>query len=144
MLKKRVTYEDFNGQKRTEDFYFNLTKAELMEMETSVNGGLSEMMRQVISTDDKPTLVRIFKDLVLRSYGEKSLDGKRFIKNDEVRDAFAQTQAYSDIFMELASDDRVATEFIKGVVPADLATEISKADAKALIEDAAPTLMPAT
>lgn len=144
MLKKRVTYEDFNGQKRTEDFYFNLTKAELMEMETSVNGGLSEMMRQVISTDDKPTLVRIFKDLVLRSYGEKSLDGKRFIKNDEVRDAFAQTQAYSDIFMELASDDRAATEFIKGVVPADLATEISKADAKALIEDAAPTLMPAT
>ena len=144
MLKKRVTYEDFNGQKRTEDFYFNLTKAELMEMETSVNGGLSEMMRQVISTDDKPTLVRIFKDLGLRSYGEKSLDGKRFIKNDEVRDAFAQTQAYSDIFMELASDDRAATEFIKGVVPADLATEISKADAKALIEDAAPTLMPAT
>lgn len=126
MLKKKVTYEDFNGQTRTEDFYFNLTKAELMEMETSVNGGLSEMLKQVIGSDDKPTLVRIFKDLVLRSYGERSLDGKRFIKNDEIREAFSQTQAYSDIFMELATDDKVATEFIKGIVPSDLAAEVTK------------------
>ena len=102
MLKKTMTYEDYNGVPRTEDFYFNLTPAEVTEMELSVDGGLVEMI--------------VFKDIILRAYGEKSPDGKRFVKNQEIRDAFAQTNAYSDLFMELATDAKAAAAFVNGVI----------------------------
>lgn len=123
MLKKSVTYTDYNGNERTEDFYFNLKKAEIMEMELSTSGGLAEMIQRVVASQDTPTIVKIFKDLVLRSYGQKSLDGKRFIKNDQLREEFEQTEAYSIIFMELATDADAAAKFVNGIVPADLANQ---------------------
>lgn len=117
MLKKTITYTDYNGVERTEDFYFNLSKAELMEMEMSTTGGLSEMIQKIVDTKDVPAIVAIFKDLVLKAYGEKSPDGKRFVKNDELREAFSQTEAYSELFMELATDAEAASAFMNGIVP---------------------------
>lgn len=106
MLKLTRTYVDFNDLSRTEDFYFNLTQAEVTEMELSVDGGLVEMINRIVAAKDGKQIIALFKDIVLRAYGEKSPDGKRFIKTPEIRDAFAQTQAYSDLFMELATDGR--------------------------------------
>ena len=123
MLKKSVEYIDYNGNERKEDHYFNLNKAEIMEMELSTSGGLAEMIQRVVASQDTPTIVKIFKDLVLRSYGQKSLDGKRFIKNDQLREEFEQTEAYSIIFMELATDADAAAKFVNGIVPADLANQ---------------------
>jgi hypothetical protein len=120
MLKKTITYRDFDDNERTEDFYFNLTKAELTEMETSTEGGLTKSLEKLISEKDNTRIVKIFKDLVLRSYGIKSPDGKRFIKNQEIRDAFEQTQAYSDLFMELSTDAVASTAFVNGIIPASL------------------------
>lgn len=127
MQKKTVTYIDYNGVERTEDFYFNLTKAEVMEMELSTSGGLAESIQRIVAAQDAPAIIKIFKELVLKSYGEKSPDGRRFIKSDEIANAFAQTEAYSEIFMELATDADKAAEFVNGIVPADLAAEASKA-----------------
>lgn len=117
MIKVTKTYKDFDNNSRTEDFWFNFTEAEVTELQLSTNGGLSEMINQLVQTQDMPRIIAIFKDLVLKAYGEKSLDGRRFIKNDEIRDAFAQTQAYSDIFMELARDAKKAADFFNGVIP---------------------------
>ncbi len=117
MLKKTMTYEDFNGIERTEDFYFNLTEAELMEMELSVDGGLAEMIQKIVAAKNAPAIIKVFKDLVLKAYGEKSADGKRFMKSDEIRMAFEQTPAYSQLFMELATDDVKAAEFVNGISP---------------------------
>lgn len=126
MLKKTITYTDYNGQERTEDFYFNLSKAEIMEMELSTVGGFGEMLQRIIAAQDGPTIVKIFKELVLKAYGEKTPDGKRFVKSDELREAFAQTEAYSNLFMELATDSKAASDFVNGVIPADLAAEAQK------------------
>ena len=120
MLKKTITYTDYNGLERTEDFYFNLTKAELMEMEMSIEGGLAEMIQKVVAAKDGKAIIRIFKDLVLKAYGEKSPDGKRFIKSEEISTAFSQTEAYSELYMELATDDKAAAAFVNGIVPANL------------------------
>lgn len=119
MLKKTMKYIDYDGNERTEDFYFNLSKAELTEMELSHDGGLTRMMEKIVATRDSKKIVEIFKDLILRAYGEKSLDGKRFVKNQELRDSFSQTEAYSDLFMELAFDAEAAAAFVNGIVPAD-------------------------
>lgn len=118
MLKKTITYTDYNGVERTEDFYFNLSKAEVIEMEMSVSGGLMGMIDRVVSAQDTPSIVKIFKDLVLKAYGEKSPDGKRFVKSDELRTAFSQTEAYSTLFMELATDADAAANFVNGIIPA--------------------------
>jgi hypothetical protein len=120
MLKKTVTYVDYNGVERTEDFYFNLSKAEVTEMELSVRGGLSAMLEELVKSGDNARIVEIFKDLVLRSYGEKSADGKRFVKSKELSEAFSQTEAYSEIFMELALDEKAAAAFVNGILPANL------------------------
>lgn len=117
MLKKRINYTDYNGVARSEDFYFNLNKAEVAEMELSIKGGLAALIQQIVDTDNRPELIRIFKDLIIRAYGVKSLDGKRFIKNDEVRDEFVQSEAYSELFMELATNAESASEFINGIIP---------------------------
>lgn len=126
MLKKKVTYTDYNGVERTEDFYFNLSKAEIAEMELSTAGGFAEMIQKVIAAQDGPTIIKIFKDLVLKAYGEKSPDGKRFVKSEEITTAFTQTEAYSQIFMELATDAKAASEFVNGIIPNDMAEEIAK------------------
>lgn len=118
MLKLTRTYNDYNGVSRTEDFYFNLTQAEITEMELSVDGGLVEMINRIVAAQDGKQIIALFKDIILRSFGEKSPDGKRFIKNQELRDAFAQTEAYSDLFMELATDSKAAADFVNGIIPA--------------------------
>lgn len=120
MLKKTMTYIDYNGTERTEDFYFNLTKAEIMEMEMGTTGGLAEMINKIVAAQDAPAIIKIFKDLVLKAYGEKSADGKRFIKSEEIATAFSQTEAYSQLFMELATDADAAAAFVNGIIPADI------------------------
>lgn len=117
MLKKTVTYTDYNGVERTEDFYFNLTKTEIMEMELTTSGGLAEMITKIVEAKDGPAIIKVFKDLVLKAYGEKSPDGRRFIKSGEIADAFSQTEAYSQIFMELATDADAAAAFVNGIIP---------------------------
>lgn len=120
MLKRTITYTDYNGVERTEDFYFNLTKAEVMEMEMTTTGGLSEMITKIVQAKDAPAIIKVFKDLILKAYGEKSPDGKRFIKNEQISQDFAQTEAYSMLFMELATDADAAAKFVNGIVPSDI------------------------
>lgn len=120
MVKKTVTYTDYNGVERTEDFYFNLTEAEASEMELSVEGGLSNMIDGVIKAKNVPAVVKIFKDLLLRSYGEKSADGRRFIKSSELSTEFSQTEAYSILFMEIGSDPEKAADFMNAIMPQSL------------------------
>lgn len=120
MLKETITYTDYNGVNRTEDFYFNLNKSEIMEMEIGTTGGFAEMIQKVISAKDSAMIIKIFKDLVLKSYGEKSADGKRFMKSDEISAAFSQTEAYDQIFMKLATDTDAAIMFVNGIMPSDL------------------------
>lgn len=119
MLKKTIKYVDFDGEERVEDFYFNLSKAELVEMELSHQGGLTVYIQRIIQEQDGPTLVRLFKELVLKSYGKKSDDGKRFIKSDQLREEFTQTNAYSELFTLLATDAEAAAEFVRGIAPSD-------------------------
>lgn len=125
MIKKTITYTDYNGNERTEDHYFNLSKAEVMEMEMSTTGGLAEMIQRVVAAQDQPAIIKIFKDLILKAYGEKSADGKRFIKSEEISTAFSQTEAYSQLFMELATNADAAAKFVNGIVPADMAKQAS-------------------
>ena len=120
MLKKTVTYVDYNGVERTEDFYFNLSKAEVTEMELSVEGGFSKMLEEVVKSNDNARILELFKEMVLKAYGEKSADGRRFIKSKELAEAFSQTEAYSEIFMELAMDEKAAAAFVNGIMPANL------------------------
>jgi len=124
MLTKTIKYTDYNGVEREEQFLFNLSKAELMEMELGTIGGLGDMIRNIIAAQDTPQIIKIFKELVLKAYGEKSADGKRFIKVDEngtpLSLAFSQTEAYSNLFMELATDDVAAAKFVRGIIPADI------------------------
>lgn len=126
MLKKTVTYTDYNGVERTEDFYFNLTKAEITEMELSTAGGFAEMLEKIVASQDAPSIIKVFKDLVLKAYGEKTPDGKRFVKSEEISTAFSQTEAYSQIFMELATDADAAAKFVNGIIPADMQNEVAK------------------
>lgn len=121
MLKKTINYTDYNGTARTEDFYFNLSEAEITEMELSTTGGLAAMLENVVKAQDGPSIVKIFKEIVLKSYGEKSPDGKRFIKSKELSEAFSQTEAYTKLFMELATDADAAAAFINAVVPSTVA-----------------------
>ena len=119
MFKKTIEYTDFNGEARKEDFYFNLTKAELLEMQLSASGGLQGYLMRIIETKDMPKLVEIFKEIIMKSYGEKSIDGRQFVKNDEVREKFVCSPAYSELFMELATNDESAAEFINNLLPDD-------------------------
>lgn len=125
MLKKEITYFDFDGNSRTENFYFNLTKAECMEMELGTSGGMQQMIEKIISEQDNKKIVEVFKEIILRSYGEKSPDGKHFYKSPEISAAFASTEAYSELFVELATNADAASKFISGVVP-----QITEADTK--------------
>lgn len=124
MITKTIKYTDYNGVEREEKFLFNLSKAELMEMEMGTTGGLAEMITKIVETQDAPSIIKIFKDLVLKAYGEKSADGKRFMKVDKdgtpLSIGFSQTEAYSQLFMELATDADAAAKFIQGIIPSDI------------------------
>lgn len=124
MYKKTITYPDYNGEEIKEDFYFNLTKAEILEMQLEKEGGLAEKIQTIVDSKNVPELIKIFKELILRSYGKKSDDGKRFIKSPELSREFTQTEAYSELFMELATDSDAASAFINGIIPANLAKEL--------------------
>lgn len=123
MIKKTITYTDYNGNERTEDFYFNLSKAEVVELEVSTNGSLIQTMEKIVAEQDRQKIVEIFKDLILTAYGEKSLDGKKFVKNQELRDSFSQTEAYVELFMELATNEAAAVAFVNGIIPASVSAD---------------------
>ena len=118
MLKKTITYKDYNGVERTEDFMFNLTKAEILEMQLTKDGGRDAAIKKIVDAKDAPEIMKVFKDLILKSYGIVSDDGRRFIKSKEISDSFAQTEAFSMLFMELATDTDAASAFVNGIVPA--------------------------
>ena len=120
MYVKELEYTDFNGAKRKEKFYFNLTKAEVLDMELGKAGGLTEYIKKIIEAQDTPTIMALFKTLLLKAYGVKSDDGRRFIKNDQVREDFEQTQAFSDLYMLLALNDEEASNFVNAIVPEDM------------------------
>lgn len=120
MYKWTCQYEDYNGATRIEDFWFNLSEAEILEMELGVSGGLSEYLQRIVNANDTPTLLRTFKDLILKCYGEKSEDGRRFIKSPALSEAFSQTEAYSQLYMKLSLDADAAAEFVNNVVPSKM------------------------
>ena len=121
MLKRPITYTDFNDEEQTDVVYFNLSKSELLELELSSEGGLGNALTKIIEAKDHATLVEWFKKVILGAYGEKSADGKKFTKSDELRKEFSQTAAYEALFMELASSEDAAAAFINGIVPKDMA-----------------------
>lgn len=136
MIKKTIKYNDYNGVEREDAFFFNLTKAEITEMSLSVDGGLYEKIKAIIEAKNTPEIIKLFKELILKAYGEKSEDGKRFRKTDAngqpLSTAFSETEAYSTLFMELATDDAKAAEFVNGIMPADIDKEELKKAAEEL------------
>ncbi len=120
MYVKEIEYTDFNGVARKEKFYFNLTKAEILDMELGKTGGLTEYIQKILEAQDTPAIMTLFKTLLLKSYGVKSDDGRRFIKNDQIREDFEQTQAFSDLYMLLALDDDEAAKIVNAIVPEDM------------------------
>ena len=120
MYKKTMETVDFGGTKRTEDYYFNLTAAELMEMQLSTEGGFKEMIEKIVNSQDTVEATKVFKTAICKSYGVLSPDGRKFIKNEAVLNDFLATQAYSDLYMELLTDANAATEFFDHVIPQDL------------------------
>ena len=126
MLVKRISYTDYNGNQRSEDFYFNLNKGEIFNLQFGTEGGLDKAIEKIIQTEDTPKIVKIFQDIILNAYGVKSDDGRRFIKSEELSTEFKQTEAYSELLMELVSDEKKAAEFINSLMPKDLAEEAKK------------------
>jgi len=122
MLKKTVTYTDYNGVECRDDLYFNLSEAEIVEMEFGTTGGFAESLNRIASTQDKPAMIKFFKDIMLKAYGEKSPDGKRFVKSEEISTAFSQTEAYNTLFMELMTDAKELARFVNGIIPESSST----------------------
>lgn len=125
MRKETITFTDYNGNERTQDYYFNLTKAELVKMEMSIKGGLAERIQRIVAAQDQPALIQVFEDLIGKSYGVKTPDGLGFEKKQEYLDAFMATEAYSELFMKLATDAKAASEFINGIMPANMNQQAS-------------------
>ena len=134
MFGRTFEYTDYNGQARKETWWFNLTKAELMKMELGAWGGLDALLRRLIREENPAQIVDMFEKIILGAVGEKSPDGRRFIKSEEIRQDFYQTQAYSDLFFELVTDSKAVVAFLKGALPTDLAAKIDERDAEAAAE----------
>lgn len=126
MLKKTITYTNFNDETVTEDFYFNFTKAELQERELMTRGGFENFVKSIVDAKDMVELTKLFTDIVLAAYGEKSADGKRFYKSKEISNSFHNSEAYSVLFMELLQDEKSAQDFIIGILPPDLREAVTK------------------
>lgn len=126
MFKKTITYTDYDGNERTEDFRFNLSKAEYVMFENSVIGGMSKEIERAMAMQNGPRILEIFKDLVDRSYGVKTADGRRFMKSPELLQEFRETEAYVNLFMELVTDPEAGKAFLRGVSPSDMSTELDK------------------
>lgn len=134
MLKKPITYTDYDGVERKEDFYFSLNKAELMEMNLMEEGGMQNKIEKIVAARNTPELVKLFKKVIVASYGEKSDDGKRFIKSEKLTEEFLQTEAYSNLFMELLSDEVQMTAFIRGIIPSDISAAVEEKAASKIEE----------
>lgn len=130
MLKKTITYEDFNGEKTTETFYFNLSKPELLELEVSYPNGIEGALKEMLANNDQAALLAFFKKIILLAFGQKSADGKRFIKSEQLTEEFTQTNAYAQLYMDLLGDSDAAANFLNGVVPSDLAEAMKKEEVK--------------
>ena len=126
MIKKTVTYTDYNEEQRTETFYFHYTEAEILDMEMSEEGSFVDRIQRIIDAKDKTALMKLIKKFVIDAYGVKSEDGKRFMKNDELKTAFLECPAYSDIFMEMVTNDEIAAEFVNGVIPSTMKDRVAK------------------
>lgn len=121
-----ITFTDYNGNERTEKHSFNLNKAEIMRMEMSVKGGLAEMIQRIVDAQDQPAIIEVFEDLIRKSYGVKTPDGRGFVKRPEDLEAFVSSEAYSELFMKLATDADEAAKFVNGIIPATLAKELAE------------------
>lgn len=130
MLKKLIKYVDYDGRERSENFYFYMSKAELMEMELGTVGGMQNLIQLIIDKQDIPKIMEAFKTIILKAYGEKSADGRRFVKSAELSEAFSQTEAYSNLYMELITNADAAAAFINGIVPEDVAQAAAVAKAE--------------
>lgn len=127
MFKKTMTYTDWDGVERTEDVYFNLSKAEILEMQLTTEGGVDKMIQRMVKAKDTVSLVKLYKELILKAYGRKSADGRRFEKSEEISREFTETPMFSDLYMELSTNDQAASDFIMGIMPRDLEAEVKKA-----------------
>lgn len=127
MVVKKIKYTDFKGNEREEEFMFHLTPAEIMEMELGTSGGFAESLQKIIRSQDAPKIIKEFKKIILKSYGEVSADGKMFVKDEQLSKNFSYTNAYSKLFMELSTDDEAAAAFIKGVMPEEMADDVDEA-----------------
>lgn len=126
MLKKSITYTNFNDEEVTEDFFFHLSKAEIVELEMSEQGGLSDALKKIIESEDGKAIIAHFKKIILDSYGQRSADGKRFLKNMKIREEFESSEAYSVLFMELCTNSGSASEFINGIIPKGMAEDAAR------------------
>ena len=129
MLKKTITYTDYDGESRTEDFYFNLTKAELVELNLSLPGGMEDYITKLMVKKDVPAMAKLYKQIIMSSYGEKSADGRRFIKSDELTQDFLQTEAYSELYIELLDGNNME-KFVRAITPAITDEEYNQAKAE--------------
>lgn len=139
MVKKTITYIDYDGTERTEDFYFNLSEAEITEMQLSVEGGMRGYIEKIVAAKSQLEVVKLFKEILLRSYGKKSLDGRLFVKNEANTAEFVANPAYSKIYIELVTDTDAATKFVNALIPANTQNQ-NPAMAMAATADAAPAL----
>lgn len=128
MLKRTISYTDYFGRERKEDFYFNLTKSELIEMEISKEEGFEEYLTNIINSKKGSVIMETFKKILFASYGEKSEDGRRFIKSPELSKAFSETEAYNILFQELVLDADKAVEFVNGILPTDISEGIENVE----------------
>lgn len=126
MIKKTIEYIDYDGNKRKEEFHFNLTESELMEMEMTTSGGFNKLLKRIVNSQEIPEIFKVFKEIIWKSYGIKADDGRRFIKSEKISEDFSQTEAYNILFMELSTDDKKAAKFINGVIPKNLSEENKK------------------
>ena len=126
MHTETITYTDYAGNQRTEDFSFNLTKAEVLEMEMKTTGGMEQYIKRIIDAQDTAQIIEVFKELLLKAYGRVSADGRRFEKSPELTKEFSETEAYSDLFMELATDDKAAIAFINGIIPDSMRERVAE------------------
>ena len=132
MLTKAITYVDYNGNKKTKNFYFNLTKTELAKMELTNRAGMLETIKAMINSDDREEIIKLFEKIVVGSVGEKSADGEHFVKNDQIRQDFMNHPAYDVLFMELISNESTMAGFINAVVPNEIADGAQKNGAQAI------------
>lgn len=142
MLREDITYEDYNGDTVTETHYFNMTKTELIELEVEHNEGLDAWIKHIMESNDRKVLVSEFKKIISACYGQKSPDGKLFIKNEELRDQFLQSAAFDVLFLKLISDEDFSARFVKGILPKDLAGNVDKAVAERQLNVASPPAVP--